>query len=217
MRSANLSPFPLLFPFPSIQTRPVIMRLPSLLYLLASSGAAAHVNHATRSEPPVCVIGAGPAGLAAAHALESKGQDVVIFEKQAAVGGKSQVVYDNDTFHPLGALIFFNGTYVETLKIIEQTTVKATEQHVGPPQWIYDWTDGDVTAAPGFTAEQEALLLDEVGRYTEFWNTVYQPISDVGYRQPIPEDLTVSVLEWCTQNNYRILPALFNIGMVAYG
>jgi hypothetical protein len=193
------------------------MRSLSLSYLLIAIGAAAHVGHASRSESPVCVVGAGPAGLAAAHALESKGQDVVIFEKQATVGGKSQVVYDEDTFHPLGALIFFNETYVETLKIIEQTTVKATKQHVGPPQWVYDWTDGDISPGPIFTAEQEALLLVEIGRYNVFWDTVYRPIGDIGYRDPIPEQLTVSVLEWCIKNDYRILPALFNIGMVAYG
>jgi hypothetical protein len=200
-----------------IQRGRIIMRSPTLSYLLVAIGTAAHADHSTRSEPPVCVVGAGPAGLAAADALESKGQDVVIFEKQAAVGGKSQVVYDEDTFHPLGALIFFNETYVETLKIIEQTTVIATEQHVGPPQWVYDWTDGDISAGPKFTAAQEALLLVEVERYSVFWDTVYHPISDIGYRDPIPEQLTVSVFEWCIENDYQILPVLFNIGMVAYG
>lgn len=193
------------------------MRSLSLSYLLFATGIAAHAGHVTRSEPPICVIGAGPAGLAAAHALESKDQDVIVFEKQAAVGGKSQAVYDKDTFHPLGALIFFNETYRETLKIIEQTTVEATEQHVGPPQWVYNWTDGDISAGPEFTAEQVALLILEVGRYKLFWDTVYYPISDVGYRDPIPEQLTVSVLDWCIQNDYQVLPALFNIGMVAYG
>jgi hypothetical protein len=201
------------------QTRQFIMRSLILTQILIATGAAARITHLD-DKTPVCVVGAGPAGLAAAHSLESKGHDVVMFEKQAAVGGKSQVVYDNDhpdTFHPLGALIFFNETYVETLKIIEQTTVKATQQHVGPPQWVYNWTDGDISTGPAFTVEQEALLLVEVGRYETFWNTVYYPISDVGYRDPIPEELTVSVLEWCVQNDYRVLPALFNIGMVAYG
>lgn len=42
---------------------------------------------------PVCIVGAGPAGLSAAKALEDKGRDVVIFEKRDAVGGKSQAVY----------------------------------------------------------------------------------------------------------------------------
>jgi cation diffusion facilitator CzcD-associated flavoprotein CzcO len=43
---------------------------------------------------PVCIVGAGPAGLIAASKLESQGRKVVLFEKQAAVGGKSQAVYE---------------------------------------------------------------------------------------------------------------------------
>lgn len=43
---------------------------------------------------PVCIIGAGPAGLMAAAKLEARGKQVVVFEKQAAVGGKCQAVYD---------------------------------------------------------------------------------------------------------------------------
>lgn len=48
----------------------------------------------TPIERPVCIIGAGPAGLIAASKLESKGRKVVVFEKQAEVGGKCQAVYD---------------------------------------------------------------------------------------------------------------------------
>jgi len=42
---------------------------------------------------PVCIVGAGPAGLIAANRLESRGQQTVIFEKQVSVGGKCQAVY----------------------------------------------------------------------------------------------------------------------------
>lgn len=55
--------------------------------ILAACGAIA------REGDPVCIVGAGPAGLSAAKALEDKGRDVVIFEKRDAVGGKSQAVY----------------------------------------------------------------------------------------------------------------------------
>lgn len=43
---------------------------------------------------PVCIVGAGPAGLAAAAKLELKGKSVVVFEKQSQVGGKCQSIYD---------------------------------------------------------------------------------------------------------------------------
>lgn len=44
-------------------------------------------------ELPVCVVGAGPAGLAAAAELELKSKHTVVFEKQYAVGGKCQAIY----------------------------------------------------------------------------------------------------------------------------
>lgn len=43
---------------------------------------------------PVCVVGAGPAGLSAAAELESRGHRTLTFEKQSAVGGKCQAVYE---------------------------------------------------------------------------------------------------------------------------
>lgn len=43
---------------------------------------------------PVCIVGAGPAGLSAAAELELKGYRTVTFEKQSAVGGKCQAVYE---------------------------------------------------------------------------------------------------------------------------
>lgn len=48
----------------------------------------------TSRKPPVCIIGAGPAGLTAASKLEAKGIKAVIFEKQAEIGGKCQSYYD---------------------------------------------------------------------------------------------------------------------------
>lgn len=43
---------------------------------------------------PVCIVGAGPAGLSAAAELESQGYHTLTFEKQGAVGGKCQAVYE---------------------------------------------------------------------------------------------------------------------------
>lgn len=52
------------------------------------------LTHAVPNHLPVCIVGAGPAGLIAAQRLEIKGRKTVIFEKQDAVGGKSQAVYN---------------------------------------------------------------------------------------------------------------------------
>ena len=43
---------------------------------------------------PVCIVGAGPAGLTVANRLEAKGYETVIFEKNPEVGGKCQAYYD---------------------------------------------------------------------------------------------------------------------------
>lgn len=51
------------------------------------------VVYAAPTESPICIVGAGPAGLAAASRLESQGRTTTIFEKQDLVGGKSQALY----------------------------------------------------------------------------------------------------------------------------
>jgi len=54
----------------------------------------ASVVSAAPAQNPVCIIGAGPGGLTAAAELQAKGKPYIIFEKQAAVGGKSQAFYE---------------------------------------------------------------------------------------------------------------------------
>jgi len=48
----------------------------------------------TRAADPVCIVGAGPAGLTVANKLQAKGLQTVIFEKEPEVGGKCQAYYD---------------------------------------------------------------------------------------------------------------------------
>jgi cation diffusion facilitator CzcD-associated flavoprotein CzcO len=60
-------------------------------FLLATACLA--VAYAAPTEYPVCIVGAGPAGLAAASRLERLGRTTIIFDRQEFVGGKSQAVY----------------------------------------------------------------------------------------------------------------------------
>lgn len=60
----------------------------ALYYFLLAPSPSLSAAH------PVCIVGAGPAGLAAAAKLELRGKAAVVFEKQRAVGGKCQAVYD---------------------------------------------------------------------------------------------------------------------------
>jgi uncharacterized protein with NAD-binding domain and iron-sulfur cluster len=65
------------------------------------AGLPALVSAATAAFP-VCIVGAGPAGLSAANQLESQGYQTITFEKQTAVGGKCQAVYDRYISHRHG-------------------------------------------------------------------------------------------------------------------
>lgn len=69
------------------------MKYASYFVATASLIASIPLALAAPTANPVCIVGAGPAGLTAARQLESKGKKVVMFEKQAAVGGKCQAVY----------------------------------------------------------------------------------------------------------------------------
>ena len=60
-----------------------------VLFVLSASAWPTHKKH------PVCIIGAGPAGLTAASKLEASGIETVIFDKQDAIGGKCQSYYDD--------------------------------------------------------------------------------------------------------------------------
>lgn len=70
------------------------MKCSLALPILAQLWLTASALPAKQHKPPVCIIGAGPAGLTAAQKLEAKGIEAVVFEKQDAVGGKCQSYYN---------------------------------------------------------------------------------------------------------------------------
>lgn len=69
--------------------------LPLLALSLRTVSALPQGRRCNCEEHPVCIIGAGPAGLAAAGRLEEKGIKAVMFDRQAEVGGKCQAWYDD--------------------------------------------------------------------------------------------------------------------------
>jgi cation diffusion facilitator CzcD-associated flavoprotein CzcO len=61
--------------------------------ILAFAAVAAAFKFSEAANP-VCIVGAGPAGLTVANKLQAKGFQTVIFEKDPEVGGKCQSYYD---------------------------------------------------------------------------------------------------------------------------
>lgn len=155
--------------------------------------------HAAPSNFPVCIVGTGPSGLVTARKLEAKGYDVVMFEKQTSVGGKSQSYYDpyvhlcqtmtfhltshraDGSYHPLGGLLFSNGTYTESLKVIAQTNVLSTPFNTGT-RYTYNYTTGVTTQNAPVTAAFATLMGSEYQRYAVFWSTVWAPYNAMRYK-----------------------------------
>ncbi|MDP7040396.1 MAG: FAD-dependent oxidoreductase, partial [Myxococcota bacterium] len=66
------------------------------------------------------IIGAGPAGCAAAYELQKAGFDVTLFEASAQVGGRTQTWREQNLTHDSGAGFFTNfypnlKTYIDEL------------------------------------------------------------------------------------------------------
>ncbi len=61
----------------------------------------------TPSEAPIYILGAGPAGLAAAYVLTQAGQPVVVIERESRVGGLAKSIYYRDFILDLGPHRFF--------------------------------------------------------------------------------------------------------------
>jgi ribulose 1,5-bisphosphate synthetase/thiazole synthase len=67
-----------------------IKRMPTLL----ATAVVAAMLFTFAAADPICIVGAGPAGLTIANRLQAKGLDTVVFEKDPEVGGKCQAFYD---------------------------------------------------------------------------------------------------------------------------
>ncbi|KAH8731067.1 hypothetical protein GQ44DRAFT_736186 [Phaeosphaeriaceae sp. PMI808] len=171
-------------------------------------------------QKPVCIVGAGPAGLSAAGRLEQKGIKTVIFDKQAEVGGKCQAWYDdNGIFHPLGAAFFSNATYPETLKLVNQTnaTIEPFQLAGAREMFRYNFTTGAIEANPAPAPQFFAAVSAEIPRYVALWNQRFRPISATNYKNGVPDEFTVSGSQWFHQNNFTALPILLVNPVALYG
>ncbi len=83
----------------------------------------------------------------------------------------------------MGALIYSNATYTETLKIIDQSGVPSYQFGYAAKPWLFDWRTGVVTLAQSSLADLYPLLKPDIDRYTQFWNANIGPHwGSIGYR-----------------------------------
>jgi hypothetical protein len=108
-----------------------------------------------------------------------------------------------DAFHPLGALLFSNASYPETLKVLDVAGVPAIPYMVGQRvcqsslfiyqkprtryvltcvKWVYNITTGFTVQSPPVPAAFATLVAQEFQRYSDYWTTVFAPYSAIGYK-----------------------------------
>ncbi|KAF1833593.1 FAD/NAD(P)-binding domain-containing protein [Decorospora gaudefroyi] len=192
---------------------------PALLALALLTTVSA-LPHPRCEQHPVCIVGAGPAGLAAAGRLEQKGIKSVMFDRQAEVGGKCQAYYDEQgIFHPLGAAFFSNATYPDTIAILNQTDVSIEDFALTGTRDMYrfNFTNGAIDSNPSLTPQFTASVISEIPRYVTLWKERFAPYSVVNYKNGVPEEFTVSGAEWFRRNNFTALPILLVNPLALYG
>ncbi|KAM0340592.1 hypothetical protein ACHAPU_010429 [Fusarium lateritium] len=189
------------------------IRLLSLIVALASLANAG----APKSQPPVCIVGAGVSGLTAAKALEDKGYKTVIFEKRDTVGGKCQSHYEDGQYFPLGAVLFTQTpSYAETFKLVKSS---GAAFDTFDPAFAYNYNPKTGAAAlmgPPSPAVIQALQ-EELARYAGVWQSDFAPIGVPGYKNSVPKEFTVPAKEWLLSNKFPVIASVINRGAGNYG
>ncbi|KAI8592188.1 FAD/NAD-P-binding domain-containing protein [Geranomyces variabilis] len=189
-------------------------------FALALAAVPYAVVLAAPTSAPVCIVGAGPSGLTVAHGLEVKGIDAVIFEKAAAAGGKCTAYYDEKgLFHPLGALLFANETYANTLPLIDASGVLATPFTYSFKNWLYEWHTGHVEEQKESikATTDRAIFRAQLNKYVDFWNKEFKPTVSIGYKLPIQERFMDATLTFLIKNGMPLISVLMIEGTVPYG
>ncbi len=106
----------------------------------------------------VLIVGAGAAGLAAAHELSVKGFNVLVLEARNRIGGRINTHFDSESPAPIefGAE-FVHGKPPEIFKIVERTRVELRE--VPNVHWYF----------------RNAVL----SRSNEFWSKIEEAMAEM--------------------------------------
>lgn len=142
----------------------------ALFVLVLPVSAQERAEHVALS---VAVVGAGPAGLTAARTLTELGHEVVVFEKEARVGGKVLSIPFGDKSLEFGAVLVTEDDYPIVLGYAEElglATIPAPPGFVrderGEPVALQDWLELRYTAEEIAAAEASyAALLAEFAAF----------------------------------------------------
>jgi cytochrome P450/thioesterase domain-containing protein/predicted NAD/FAD-dependent oxidoreductase/acyl carrier protein len=179
---------------------------PPLADLLRPRRAATTVE---RAAPPrrVCVIGAGPSGLAAARELERAGHTAIVLEAGDQVGGKCASVQIDGRAYDLGGHLCTTA-YEQVAQLITDLDVDTedTTQHR-----VYDVDTGE--AVPQSAA---FFRRDVFRRYTALRGESFPRIGEPGLAHSA-RALAAPAREWLAEHGLEPLAASLGTGYTAAG
>lgn len=108
-------------------------------------------------------------------------------------------------FHPLGAILFSNETYRQSLPIIDASGLTSMEFGHTTKNWYYDYKTGHVKRSTASLSEltKNHLFKAEIDRYIHFWTTEFAPLASIGYKVHIHKNFLTDILiyflttGWC--------------------
>lgn len=184
-------------------------------------GASAWIGGHSVKQVDVCIVGAGPGGLAAANYLETHGKTVAIFEKNSRPGGK---VYSPSLEGDVGTFPQDLGATITSLDYpaVEEFVVNLGLTGSKIPPAIPLVTDIDAGFALPLTA-----LLDQETVVTQLGNFSLKIATDpdfinlfsrfgFGHVEVTPQ-LEMPILTWLTVNGFTALIPVFGFLLSNFG
>jgi predicted NAD/FAD-binding protein len=161
----------------------------------------------------ICIIGAGAAGLSAAHFLRKRGYSrVVVLESGDRVGGKCCSLALGDAIVEAGAL-GATGSYREVLALARETGTRVVEP---PNQFVFDERTGKFLRLN--TAFRKSLSAASVAALLRYFLAALRHRS---LRRPgfsgVPPQLSRPFSEWAAQHGMAALAPVLELPVTGFG
>jgi len=167
----------------------------------------------SKSDYPVCIIGAGISGLHLGNLLQAKGYRVEIFEANDHVGGKAET-YQEDTSVLIekGPLIFSRNN-PGLLAYINKFNLTPVLSNLSD-MLLFDSDNGSIQPRPSLSPDR---IRDAAQRYIEHHISFTKDL-EPGYLKASPE-LYVPFSTWLSARNLSVLSSLliFSVTVGGYG